>query len=83
MALMAGADAPPAAEDVEGRKALLRVLGVALWDMVASCEITGSSDAGIRNVQTNDQPRQRRPDPPPSGRNLAEGGCRRFRIFVP
>ncbi|MDR1158616.1 MAG: DNA-deoxyinosine glycosylase [Oscillospiraceae bacterium] len=54
MALLAGADTPPAAEDIEGKKALLRVLGVALWDVVASCEITGSSDASIRNVQAND-----------------------------
>jgi hypoxanthine-DNA glycosylase len=27
---------------------------VALWDVIASCEITGSSDASIRNVQVND-----------------------------
>ena len=27
---------------------------VALWDVIASCEITGSSDASIKNVQVND-----------------------------
>lgn len=27
---------------------------VAVWDVVASCEITGSSDASIRNVTAND-----------------------------
>lgn len=27
---------------------------VALWDVVASCEITGSSDSSIRNVKAND-----------------------------
>ncbi|MBR5407606.1 MAG: DNA-deoxyinosine glycosylase [Lachnospiraceae bacterium] len=28
--------------------------GVALWDVIASCEITGSSDASIKNVKVND-----------------------------
>ena len=28
--------------------------GVALWDVAASCEIEGSDDASIRNVQPND-----------------------------
>ena len=27
---------------------------MALWDSIASCEITGSSDASIKNVQAND-----------------------------
>lgn len=27
---------------------------IALWDVIASCEITGSSDASIRNVVPND-----------------------------
>ena len=27
---------------------------VAVWDVIASCEITGSSDASIRNVTPND-----------------------------
>ena len=27
---------------------------VALWDVIASCEITGSSDASIKNVKVND-----------------------------
>jgi hypoxanthine-DNA glycosylase len=40
--------------DTEGRKAYLLAHGVALWDVVASCEITGSSDASIRDVTVND-----------------------------
>ena len=32
------------------KKAMLLAHGVALWDVIASCEITGSSDSSIRNV---------------------------------
>ena len=28
--------------------------GIALWDVIASCEIEGSSDSNIRNVVPND-----------------------------
>ena len=36
------------------KRALLLEEGVALWDVIASCEITGSSDSSIRNVVPND-----------------------------
>ena len=36
------------------KKALILSNGLALWDSVASCVITGSSDASIRDVQAND-----------------------------
>jgi len=39
---------------VEEKKALVLRNRVALWDTVASCEITGSSDASITNVVAND-----------------------------
>ena len=36
------------------KKAFLLKNGIALWDVIASCEISGSSDARIRNAQPND-----------------------------
>ena len=39
---------------VEEKRTLLLEEGVALWDVIASCEITGSSDSSIRNVVPND-----------------------------
>lgn len=39
---------------VEEKKALLLRRGVALWDVIASCDIAGSSDASITNVVPND-----------------------------
>ena len=41
-------------ETVEEKRALLLEEGVALWDVIASCEITGSSDSSIRNAVPND-----------------------------
>ena len=41
-------------EDTEQKRAMLLMHHVALWDVIASCEITGSSDASIRNVRPND-----------------------------
>ena len=39
---------------VPEKKALILDHGLALWDSIASCVITGSSDASIRNVRPND-----------------------------
>lgn len=36
--------------DIPQKKALLLRHHLALWDVIASCEITGSSDASIRNA---------------------------------
>ena len=41
-------------EDVAQKRAMLLDHHVALWDVIASCEITGSSDASIRDVRPND-----------------------------
>ena len=41
-------------ETIEEKKQLLLKNGIALWDVIASCEITGSSDSSIRNVVVND-----------------------------
>ena len=38
----------------EEKKAMLLSHNIALWDVIGSCEITGSSDASIRNVIPND-----------------------------
>ena len=40
--------------DIPAKKKLILSHGLALWDSIASCEITGSSDASIRNVLAND-----------------------------
>ena len=41
-------------DTVEQRTAFLHRRHFALWDVIASCTITGSSDASIRDVQVND-----------------------------
>ena len=41
----------PAPDGIEERKAYLSRHGVALWDSVVSCEITGSADAAIRDPE--------------------------------
>ena len=41
-------------QTVDEKKRLILDHGLALWDSIKSCEITGSSDASIRNVKTND-----------------------------
>ena len=39
---------------VEEKKAMLLKHGIAIWDVISSCDIEGSSDSSIRNVQAND-----------------------------
>lgn len=39
---------------IEEKRAFLRQSHIALWDVIACCEITGSSDSSIRNVTPND-----------------------------
>ncbi len=41
-------------ETVNEKKRFLLRQGVALWDVIASCDIRGSSDSSIRNVVPND-----------------------------
>ena len=41
-------------ETVEEKRAMLPNYGIALWDVIGSCEITGSSDSSIKNVVAND-----------------------------
>lgn len=42
---------------VEERKAFLKRNYIALWDVLASCEIRGASDVSIRNAKPNDMNR--------------------------
>ena len=42
-----GGTFPP---DYKSRKGILLLRGIALWDVIRSCDIKGSSDQSIRNV---------------------------------
>ena len=44
----------PVPQTVEEKKQLILSSGLALWDSLASFEITGSSDSSIRNARAND-----------------------------
>ena len=46
-----GCDVP---QSVEEKKAMLLSHHIAVWDVIQSCEIEGSSDASIRDVVPND-----------------------------
>lgn len=46
-----GCDVP---QSVEEKKAILLSHHIAVWDVIQSCEIEGSSDASIRDVVPND-----------------------------
>ena len=41
-------------QTIEEKKVLILSHHLALWDSIASCEITGSSDASIRNAEPTD-----------------------------
>ena len=44
----------PAREDIEAKKQIILRHGLALWDTLESCTITGAADASIRDVVPND-----------------------------
>jgi len=44
----------PAPDGIDARKAYLLRRGIALWDAVESCEITGSADSAIKNPLPTD-----------------------------
>ncbi len=41
-------------ENIEGKKAVLLAQHIALWDVLAECEITGAADQSIKEAQIND-----------------------------
>lgn len=51
MAAVIGCEMP---ENTEEKRKMLLHAGIALWDVVRSCSISGSSDASIREYQPND-----------------------------
>lgn len=44
----------PLPQTIAEKEMLLRRNGIALWDVIYSCEVEGSSDASIRNVTPTD-----------------------------
>lgn len=44
----------PVPAEIEEKKALLLKHGIAIWDVIHSCDIEGSSDSSIKNVVPND-----------------------------
>ena len=51
VAAVLGVEVP---ESIEEKRAMLLTGHIALWDVIASCDIDGSSDSSIRNVVPND-----------------------------
>ncbi|HJC23579.1 MAG TPA: DNA-deoxyinosine glycosylase [Candidatus Eisenbergiella merdavium] len=51
IAALTGSGTP---ESIEEKKTMLLKNGIAVWDVIASCRITGSSDSSIRDVKAND-----------------------------
>ena len=52
--VMAAVFGCPVPVSITEKRDFLLSNGIALWDVIASCEITGSSDSSIRNVTVND-----------------------------
>lgn len=44
----------PIPDSVDGKREFLLAHGIALWDVIASCEIEGSADQSIKDVRPND-----------------------------
>ncbi len=51
ISLLFGVDEP---NGIESKKQLLLSHGIALWDVIGSCEIIGSMDSSIKNAVPND-----------------------------
>lgn len=51
ISFICGCKAP---DTIEEKKSLLIAHGIALWDVIASCDVTGSADTSIKNAVPND-----------------------------
>ena len=51
LSALTGEECPVVTED---KKAFLKRNGIAVWDVIKSCDITGSSDSSIKNAVPND-----------------------------
>lgn len=51
IAYLCGRDEP---QSIDEKKKLLQSNGIAVWDVIHSCDIKGSSDSSITNVTVND-----------------------------
>ena len=52
--MLAAVYGEPVPADIPAKRALILAHGLALWDVLQSCEITGSADASIRAAVPND-----------------------------
>ena len=52
--MLCGYFGEPIPETVALKKEFLKRKGIALWDMVISCEIEGSADSSVKNAETAD-----------------------------
>ena len=52
--VLAGVTGEDVPETIPEKKMMLLKHGIAVWDVIESCEIIGSSDSSIRNVVVND-----------------------------
>lgn len=52
--VLAAVTGEPVPATVEEKKLFLLQNRIALWDVIAACEITGSSDASVKNASPND-----------------------------
>ena len=52
--VVAGVLGQPVPETIPEKRNLLLSAGISVWDVIASCEIVGSSDSSIKNVTPND-----------------------------
>ncbi len=41
-------------DSIDSKKSFLYENSIALWDVISSCEIQGSSDSSIKNIEVND-----------------------------